>query len=108
MLRLVINDRDVELYQNAPVNLTFQYNDIEQINNPLGSYSQAFRVPLTRINRVIFGELNVPTEVDGLDLRQRLNASFVVRHHTYHDGVCTGERRVLDERRFRRSRVGIF
>ena len=69
MLRLVINNKDVELYENAPVNLKFQFSDVEKINNPLASYSQSFRVPLTQNNVDIFGHLDQVTEVGGLDLR---------------------------------------
>lgn len=59
MLRLVVDNKDVELYANAPVNLKFQFSDVGQINNPLASYSQTFRVPLTPQNTEIFGALDV-------------------------------------------------
>lgn len=76
MLRLTISSSDVELYENAPVNLKLSYSDIEKINNPRGSFSQTFRVPLTNHNRTIFGNLDEPQEVGGLNLRQRLTASL--------------------------------
>jgi len=76
MLRLTISNSDVELYENAPVNLKLSYSDIEKINNPRGSFSQTFRVPLTNHNRTIFGNLDEPQEVGGLNLRQRLTASL--------------------------------
>jgi len=76
MLRLTISSSDVELYENAPVNLKLSYSDISKINNPRGSFSQTFRVPLTNHNRTIFGNLDEPQEVGGLNLRQRLNASL--------------------------------
>jgi len=77
MLRLVINNQDVELYENAPVNLKFQFSDVEKINNPLASYSQSFRVPLTPTNVEIFGHIDQVTEVNGLDLRVRLSAQLL-------------------------------
>lgn len=76
MLRLTISSSDVELYENAPVNLKLSYSDISKINNPRGSFSQTFRVPLTNHNRTIFGNLDEPQEVGGLNLRQRLTASL--------------------------------
>ena len=63
MLRFLVNNSEVELYENAPVNLKFQYSDITAIQNPLGSYSQTFRIPLTRSNRAIFGDLDEPSKV---------------------------------------------
>ena len=86
MLRLVVNNRDVELYEDAPVNLRFQYSDVEQIQNPLGSYSQTFRVPLTNMNRAIFGNLDEPSLIPTLNLHERLVADL------YNDGnpIVTG------------------
>ncbi len=86
MLRLVINNKDVELYENAPVNLKFQFSDVEKINNPLASYSQSFRVPLTQNNVDIFGHLDQVTEVGGLDLRQRLSAQLLSETYPILDG----------------------
>ena len=86
MLRLVINNKDVELYENAPVNLKFQFSDVEKINNPLASYSQSFRVPLTQNNVDIFGHLDHVTEVGGLDLRVRLSAQLLSDTYPIMDG----------------------
>lgn len=86
MLRLVINNKDVELYENAPVNLKFQFSDVEKINNPLASYSQSFRVPLTQNNIDIFGHLDQVTEVGGLDLRVRLSAQLLSETYPIMDG----------------------
>ena len=86
MLRLVINNTDVELYENAPVNLKFQFSDVEKINNPLASYSQSFRVPLTQNNVDIFGHLDQVTEVGGLDLRVRLSAQLLSDTYPIMDG----------------------
>jgi len=51
---------DIELYENAPVNLNFQVQDIEDINKAKGDYSQTFRVPATKRNMGFFGQLVHP------------------------------------------------
>lgn len=86
MLRLVINNQDVELYEDSPVNLKFQFSDVEKINNPLASYSQSFRVPLTNNNVEIFGHLDQVASVGGLDLRVRLAAQLLSDTYPIMDG----------------------
>ena len=76
MLRLLVNNKDVELYSHAPVNLRFQYNNVEQIQNPQGNFSQTFRVPLTGKNRGVFGDLDEPSVVSSLNLQRRLSADL--------------------------------
>lgn len=76
MLRLTINGIDAELYQNAPVNIKLQYADVTKINNPQGSFTQTFRLPLTAHNRTIFGNIDEPSLVGGLDLKQRIAATL--------------------------------
>lgn len=51
---------DIEMYENAPVNLNFQVQDIEDINKTKGDYSQTFRVPATKRNMGYFGHLSHP------------------------------------------------
>lgn len=50
----------IELYENAPVNLTYQFNDITEVAKPRASYSQTFRVPATKKNREFFGSIDSP------------------------------------------------
>lgn len=76
MLRLTISGIDAELYENAPVNIKLQYADVTKINNPQGSFTQTFRLPLTELNRTIFGDIDEPALVGGLNLQQRLTASL--------------------------------
>jgi hypothetical protein len=76
MLRLTISGIDAELYENAPVNIKLQYADVTKINNPQGSFTQTFRLPLTELNRTIFGNIDEPALVGGLNLQQRLTASL--------------------------------
>jgi len=58
MLRLTLADNDIELYQNDPVNLSYQFSDLQKINSSASSFSQTFRVPLTKKNQEYFGAVN--------------------------------------------------
>ena len=58
MLRLTLAENDIELYQNEPVNLSYQFSDIQKINSSASSFSQTFRVPLTKKNQEYFGAVN--------------------------------------------------
>lgn len=66
MLRLTLwNDAetsqfDVDLYDNAPVNLNYQFTDVTEINKTVGSYSQTFRIPATKSNTDYFGSIYDP------------------------------------------------
>ena len=58
MLRLTLADHDIELYQNEPVNLSYQFSDVQNINSSASNFSQTFRVPLTGQNQEYFGAVN--------------------------------------------------
>ena len=58
MLRLTLADNDIELYQNEPVNLSYQFSDLQEINTSRSNFSQTFRVPLTGKNQDYFGAVN--------------------------------------------------
>jgi hypothetical protein len=58
MLRLTLADNDIELYQNEPINLSYQFSDLQEINASRSSFSQTFRVPLTKKNQEYFGAVN--------------------------------------------------
>ena len=47
----------IELYDHAPVNLTYQFMDAQNINQTRGAYSQVFRVPATKKNTDFFGAI---------------------------------------------------
>ena len=49
----------LELYSNDPVNLNYRFSDISQVNAATSSFSQTFRVPLTKQNTEIFGEVTL-------------------------------------------------
>ena len=58
MLRLTIDGNEIELYENEPVNLSYQFSNLQEINASSGNYSQTFRVPLTKKNQDYFGPVN--------------------------------------------------
>jgi len=58
MLRLTLAGNEIELYENEPVNLSYQFSDIQNINASSSSFSQTFRVPLTKKNQDYFGAVN--------------------------------------------------
>lgn len=66
MLRLTLwnyaedAQHNIELYENAPVNLNYQFSDITEINKTKGSYTQTFRIPATKNNTDFFGALSDP------------------------------------------------
>ncbi len=67
---------DIELYENLPVNLQYQFSDIQEVNRAVGSYSQTFRVPATKKNLNFFGGIIDPDvrETAGL-----INANYNVK-----------------------------
>mgnify|MGYP003108889912 CR=1 FL=1 len=58
MLRLTIDGNEIELYENEPVNLSYQFSNLQDINSSSSSFSQTFRVPLTKKNQDYFGPVN--------------------------------------------------
>ena len=91
MLRLILwNDAEtsqhtIELYDTMPVNLTYQFSDITEISKPIGSYSQTFRIPATKLNTDFFGAIydaNVFTDATGLingnyNIKKKIRAELV-------------------------------
>lgn len=71
MLRLLVDDVEIELYSNVPVNLKKQFTDVTQINASTSSYSQTFRIPLTRQNQAVFGPSSDPTVVLTYSTKQK-------------------------------------
>lgn len=66
MLRLILwnstggTQYDIDLYENVPVNLNYQFADVTEINKAKGSYSQTFRVPASNANKRFFGSIENP------------------------------------------------
>ena len=78
---------DVDLYEDAPINLRYQFSAIEQINNPQGSFSQVFRVPLTRTNQFLFGQLDEITLQDTQALTNPINLQERIEAELYKGGT---------------------
>lgn len=71
MLRLLVGNVEVELYGDVPVNLTKQFTDVSEINKSQGSYSQTFRIPLTRQNQQVFEPSSDPTIVTTYNTKEK-------------------------------------
>ncbi len=54
-LQLYINDQLVDLDDDNPIALTFQINNLAEVQNQQGNTSNRFKLPLTQRNRVILG-----------------------------------------------------
>jgi hypothetical protein len=76
MLRLTIDGNEIELYENEPVNLSYQFADIQQINASSSSFSQTFRVPLTKKNQDYFGPVNEFGLIPNWDPKTKVDAEL--------------------------------
>ncbi len=54
-LQLFINDQLVDLSSDSPIALTFQINNLADVQNQQGNTSNQFKLPLTQRNRQILG-----------------------------------------------------
>ncbi|MDR3693379.1 hypothetical protein [Mucilaginibacter sp.] len=54
-IQLYINDQLVDLSDDSPVALTFQINNLAEVQNQQGNTSNQFKLPLTQHNRQILG-----------------------------------------------------
>jgi hypothetical protein len=54
-LQLLLNDQPVDLSGDSPIALTFQINDLGEVQNQQGNTSNQFKIPLTQNNRAILG-----------------------------------------------------
>ena len=54
-LQLYISDQLVDLSDDSPIALTFQINDLAEVQNQQGNTSNQFKLPLTQRNRQILG-----------------------------------------------------
>jgi len=54
-LQLYLNDQLVDLSDDSPVALTFQINNLAEVQNQQGNTSNQFKLPLTQRNRQILG-----------------------------------------------------
>jgi hypothetical protein len=63
--------KELEIYEFEPVNLTYAFTDITQVNKPTSGYSQTFRVPLTPKNEDVFGPYTL-AQVPAYDLKEKI------------------------------------
>lgn len=61
MNELIINDRRVDLGENTNIGLTFCANNIGELQNRQGNFSNTFKLPITKTNREIFEWSNLQT-----------------------------------------------
>jgi hypothetical protein len=54
-IQLFINDQLVDLSDDSPIALTFQINNLAEVQNQQGNTSNQFNLPLTQRNRIILG-----------------------------------------------------
>ncbi|HZY36408.1 MAG TPA: hypothetical protein VFE53_07160 [Mucilaginibacter sp.] len=54
-LQLYLNDQLVDLSNDSPIALTFQINNLAEVQNQQGNTSNQFKLPLTQRNRQILG-----------------------------------------------------
>ena len=54
-IQLYINDQLVDLNDDSPIALTFQINNLAEVQNQQGNTSNQFKLPLTQRNRQILG-----------------------------------------------------
>tara|TARA_R110002074_G_scaffold87830_1_gene193868 strand:+ start:3899 stop:6160 length:2262 start_codon:yes stop_codon:yes gene_type:complete len=90
MLRLVLwnsaetEQFNIDLYEHIPVEVTYQFSDIQNINSSVGNYSQTFRVPATKSNLDFFGAVIMPSVVassgtlinDNFDIKKKIRAEL--------------------------------
>jgi hypothetical protein len=87
MILLAKRDGDwhqVEVYEFEPINLSYQFTSVENINKPASNFSQRFRVPLTEQNQKVFGPFDW-SQVPAFDLKEKTDARILL------DGVVLFE-----------------
>ena len=76
MLRLTIDGNEIELYENEPVNLSYQFSNLQEINASASNFSQTFRVPLTKKNQDYFGPVNEFGLIPDWDPKTKVDAEL--------------------------------
>lgn len=75
MLNLLINSASVDLYENESVNLVKQFTNVQDIQSPVSSFTQTFRLPATKRNLDAFGLVTIP-DPSGVDMKQKFEAEL--------------------------------
>jgi len=76
MLRLTIGGNEIELYENEPVNLSYQFSNLQEINASSSNFSQTFRIPLTKKNQDYFGPVNEFGLIPDWDPKTKVDAEL--------------------------------
>jgi hypothetical protein len=63
MTQLIIDGQNIDLYDSDPINLKYQFTDVNNIQSSTGSFSQTFRIPATANNYLVFGDMASPNDV---------------------------------------------
>jgi hypothetical protein len=61
MNELIINDRRVDLGENTNIGITFCANNIGELQNRQGNFSNTFKLPTTKTNKEVFEWSNLQT-----------------------------------------------
>jgi hypothetical protein len=75
MEELTINGQKIELSSNTTIALTIQANNIGELQNRQGNFTNSFNIPLTQKNKKTFEFLNVITSGTNLPY-QKLYATY--------------------------------
>lgn len=104
MLRLIVGSgaaqKDVELYEFDPVEITYQFQNISEINAASSGYTQTFRVPLTEANSTIFGAVNSLGASSNFNLKSRQEARLIYGGVPLMDGYIQVKRYIQQKGRY--------
>ena len=69
--------QDLDLYENAPINLKYRFSNVEKIQAQDGDFSQTFRIPATKRNTDFFGEYYNVNEFGGFNAKLKTRAELI-------------------------------
>jgi hypothetical protein len=95
MLMLSVDGTFLDLFESVPVNVKYQYSDINEIQRAVGSYSQTFRIPATDNNRGVFQQFQNPNEVNGFNPKQKVEAILYYQTVPLFTGVVQLKRAIV-------------
>ena len=76
MLRLVIDNKALDLYRDDPITIEYRYTDLTDIGSTQASFTQQFRIPLTENNRTVFGMVNDLSAITLYDPKTKILAEL--------------------------------
>lgn len=99
---------DAELYEFDPVQLTYQFADLTEVNAARSTYTQTFRVPLTERNSDIFGAVNSLASVTNYDIKKRMPARLMEGGVTLVSGYVQIKRFIKQKGRYLDVEITFF